>query len=982
MTVETPYAPHDYSPGASMAPEGVPWPFLTAAHLRITHIADADGAETVLTIGDDYTVGGSGPAGTGTVTATAEWPDDDVFRVERVTPAEQKATILSGQPLPADDVNKQLDRMALIAQERDAALARALLVPIGSTPLVVGDVAEGEVMGRVDGKFVGVPNGAAEFAVEVATAKAEFDEKVETANEIIDEKVEQVEEAAETVGIQAGQVADNTGIASGAAVAAQNSALAAASALAIAQALVAAGNFYIAPMIADAIAEAEADPGLADGATFGASGEDVAYWELRERDGSSSNLFWPFPKAIMPGAALRKITHDRALTLADAAVAPDPPPIQIMAPRPAGMWLTITVPSNSVTPIPAGTMFPLITRDGNPVRLVSDGVDDDVNIEPLNSTLTALVGQGKRAWLMKADTGPNDWLWWGELSLPPEGAYSVKVFLDGSAAHTRKQEITGAAATTPAGDGQVVGSWRNLGTHGGYAMARTDVRRPLVDEHADGRVEIVTDGNATAANADFLELTGIPVNYAKLNLFVAFKARGYQFGDGIISLAPDGASGDNGNDRFAISHITLNNSLPTDFAFNMGVTPNRLSVGVQGMNPLNPHVVEWRKTANNVPATINIDGMEITHTGATGLPALANVTALVEAVSTLRIGANPGDNGGQNGAIQHSNTGYYFVVLHDEEPLTLAQRQAIRMYGEVLAHDPNPEYPAWADVTAMEADRDVLIDEVFPGEGLPTDIATKTVDVARPVTSMNHLVSQVYKLTIPGEADTNIKPRLYVPLFIRPGVTAQIIAGHAAGWNANGIPILLQRYLEQGVPVVLHCLPDGPNDFTSGSPTNHSVNQTAYAKFARQVVVARNMLLEDYPGSDGHICGISGGGWTTMLCAALDKRFTVSVHFVGSAYRKHYLNVDYEQHGTQISFDELALYVLGASPARIQRDIKRKTDDAGFDLALMLSRTPYADGVRVRAAELGDGDYLMIMEDGSAHAMTNANADMMQALLP
>lgn len=163
MTVETPYVIHDYSPGSAMAAEAVPWTFLSPAHLRVTHIADADGAETVLTLGDDFTVGGSGPAGTGTVAATAEWPDDDVFRVERVTPAEQKAVIASGQPLPAKDVNDQLDRMAMIAQERDIALGRALLVPVGSTPLVVGEIAEGEALGRVGDMIVGVPNAAAAF---------------------------------------------------------------------------------------------------------------------------------------------------------------------------------------------------------------------------------------------------------------------------------------------------------------------------------------------------------------------------------------------------------------------------------------------------------------------------------------------------------------------------------------------------------------------------------------------------------------------------------------------------------------------------------------------------------------------------------------------------------------------------------------------------------------------------------------------------
>lgn len=871
-------------------------------------------------------------------------------------------------PFTPKSLNAELDRAAMRAAVVKERADRAFVAPRGEDPLPVELPDEGEVWGNVGGKMVGVPNGAAGFAQAVVDA-----------NEVIDGKVGQVAEDAQTVATLAGQVATNAGTVATKRDEAVQAATDAAGALALAEALMVGNNLFSASTIAAAITAGIA--GVADGETFAASGDDVTHWELRRRNGSGSDLLWKMPKAILPGGALPTMTYDRVLTIADAAVtSAGPLPILTSFDVPAGMWGTVTVPSNSEDPIAIGTVFCFLHMNANPVRFLSDAVGDAV-ITPVVPGMTALVDQGSRAWLVKKAT--DEWLLFGELSAPPASAYSVKVFLDAAAAHTRKQERTGAAATTPAGDGDVTGSWRNLGTHGGYAMARTDVRRPLTEEQADGRVAIVTDGNATAANADFLELTGIPVDFAKLNLFVAFKASGYQFGDGIISLAPDGQSGDAANDRFAISHIALNNSQPTDFAFNMGVTPNRLSVGVQGMHPTLPHVVEWRKTANDVPATINIDGFEITHTGAQGLPALANTTALIEATVTLRIGANPGDNGGQNGAIQHSNTAYYCVVLDDGEPLTLAQRQAIRMYAEVRSRDPNPEYPAWADLTEMEAARDVLIEEVFGEDGFPTDVATKTVDTTPPVTGLTGLAA-VYKLTIPGEADTNIKPRLWVPTVIRtPAAVAHVWAGHSAGWNANGIrDHALQRYLTAGVPVITHVLPDGPNDFTSGTPTNHAVNLTAYVKWARQAAVGTNTLLDDYPGAEVHMEGISGGGWATMLCAALDPRIAKSIIFVGSMYRKHYLNVDYEQHGVGLTGDELAFYVLGSADGRVQKDVKREDDAAGFNRAVYASRAPYAEGVAARAAELGDGDWEMIWEAGTLHTLTSASGDLSISILP
>lgn len=57
---------------------------------------------------------------------------------------------------------------------------------------------------------------------------------------------------------------------------------------------------------------------------------------------------------------------------------------------------------------------------------------------------------------------------------------AAPVWFDASDLSTMRQEITGAGATTPAGVGDPVGSWRNKGTLGGWAVAPDNSARPVL----------------------------------------------------------------------------------------------------------------------------------------------------------------------------------------------------------------------------------------------------------------------------------------------------------------------------------------------------------------------------------------------------------------------------------------------------------------------------------------------------------------------
>ena len=633
------------------------------------------------------------------------------------------------------------------------------------------------------------------------------------------------------------------------------------------------------------------------------------------------------------------------------------------------MVTQIPIPSNSEEALAIGAAFVGTNTGTGLLQFVSDAAGDAVITPAKAGYLYVPPGGSFRVEQRSTD----EWVLSGDLS-NEANAFTAKLFFDPSADAAAFQERTGASASTAAGDGDVMGTLVNKGTAGGYAVSRADVRRPTRQIDDDGFWCFVTDGDATAANADFLEIQGVEIDLAKLNLYVGFKALSYGYADGIIALAPVNTQGDVGNDRFAISQNALN-PFASAYAFNMGASPNRLSVGMQSVQPERPHVFEWRKVANDVPATITIDGFEVTHNGIISQPALANTTALVSATVRMVIGANAGNDVPAGGAIQHSNTAFYGVIATDTV-LNTTQRASIRAYLESKTYAAGPVYPDWADLTELEAARTVLQTEVFGG-AMPTDLATLATDASPPVTGLTNLAS-VQKMTIPGEADTNIKPRLWTPNSPRTDVVALIWAGHAAGWNANGIKDqALQPLLTAGVPCVTHVLPDGANDFTSGAPSTHDANATPYDEWARQAVVAVNTLLDQYPGAEVLMTGISGGGWATMLCAALDPRITKSVQFVGTMPETHYLNGDFEQWLTEITANYLELYLMAAADGRRHIQVLHETDVAGLNRYTYDSRPPYAEGMADLAADFG-GYFELRWFNYSLHAL---NADSTTTLL-
>lgn len=137
--------------------------------------------------------------------------------------------------------------------------------------------------------------------------------------------------------------------------------------------------------------------------------------------------------------------------------------------------------------------------------------------------------------------------------------------------------------------------------------------------------------------------------------------------------------------------------------------------------------------------------------------------------------------------------------------------------------------------------------------------------------------------------------------------------------------------------------------------------------FAEPVVAALNYVVKNYAYDLVAMAGLSGGGWTTALCAALDERIARSYPAAGSVpevLRGRWLDWgDYEQQTPELAraANSLELYVLGAhGPGRRQMQVLNQFDNCCF---YGLRHGFYEPHVRARLAELGGGGRFSVLLD-------------------
>jgi hypothetical protein len=290
-----------------------------------------------------------------------------------------------------------------------------------------------------------------------------------------------------------------------------------------------------------------------------------------------------------------------------------------------------------------------------------------------------------------------------------------------------------------------------------------------------------------------------------------------------------------------------------------------------------------------------------------------------------------------------------------------------------------------ADVAAR---RRRLIDYVWKGAGLPAGRPTVRHDVSAPPFAALTRVRRIDELTVPLRY--GVRSRVFHILPRRPA--RRIAVYH----NGHGEPFAtmlrtVQGLLDAGCSVLACAMPflhwnaqriTDPEDPTK-PVTLHDHNDLARWEssafstltfFLEPVAVALNHAIAAYRPTSVQMIGLSGGGWTTTVYAAIDPRVTRSYPVAGSLpfyLRPAAPNVtsslgDWEQRGETLpGFYGIAgyldLYVMAADRGRRQLQILNRFDSCCF---AGVGHRGYAPAVTQRVNVIGDGHW-EVVEDAT-----------------
>lgn len=229
-------------------------------------------------------------------------------------------------------------------------------------------------------------------------------------------------------------------------------------------------------------------------------------------------------------------------------------------------------------------------------------------------------------------------------------------------------------------------------------------------------------------------------------------------------------------------------------------------------------------------------------------------------------------------------------------------------------------------------------------------------------------------------------------------------AGHGAVLKDDWVKHYVQRFLTEGLHVAIVNMPIAPGTtlpvVDGVTITNHNLLGTLrttdwhpLSAFLEPTIAAINYLIWITGRPTVHMTGLSGGGWTTVLMAALDTRIVRSFPVAGSLpldIRTTPECGDWEQHDDEIyalsSYEDL--YIMGSvGPSRRQVQIFNQYDDTCFWFSGQGgpdSNTParqaaiqgYIGPVNQRAAQLGGTFYGWVDQGQTGHAFSDASIDL------
>ena len=258
--------------------------------------------------------------------------------------------------------------------------------------------------------------------------------------------------------------------------------------------------------------------------------------------------------------------------------------------------------------------------------------------------------------------------------------------------------------------------------------------------------------------------------------------------------------------------------------------------------------------------------------------------------------------------------------------------------------------------------RSFIIDQIWSGEGLPTDSVEVLEDTTEPLHSATNL-RQVEQLSINMGNGFISRPHIFYPRIPNKRL-ALVHQGHnSQNYEDFGLGDTIRELVDEGYTVVAFVMPGDPPltgvHISYPQPTEH-LNYLRY--YVEPVIRTLNWLANQQWERIG-MTGISGGGWTTTLASAIDERIEVSVPVAGSMPHNSYVEGDWEQQlPGLLPVDYLDLYLLAVTEGRHQVQILNVHDSCCFDYRRYQRIFPYDRIVSRIAADHG-GQWQLVWDD-------------------
>jgi hypothetical protein len=210
--------------------------------------------------------------------------------------------------------------------------------------------------------------------------------------------------------------------------------------------------------------------------------------------------------------------------------------------------------------------------------------------------------------------------------------------------------------------------------------------------------------------------------------------------------------------------------------------------------------------------------------------------------------------------------------------------------------------------------------------------------------------------------------------------------------------LVIPRLLKEGYDVIAFMMPHYGNDLPGFSISNNvgKINlnhnlmfdylEHPYIYFIEPILATVNYLEKNYRFDDICLMGLSGGGWTTTLYAALDPRIKFSFPVAGSIpiYLRNGGDIGDAEQGYQEEYDPEGLYsianyeelyVLGSyGENRRQIQILNEFDNCCF---YGKRYTYWIDDVKAVVKKLGKGEFNFYLEqDTKTHKVSKIALDV------